>query len=68
MPRKPADSDQRPVWLPSRFNEAAARCRGNRERGERGCRRLCSFNEAAARCRGNLFVDVTSEGHALGLQ
>ena len=36
----------------SRFNEAAARCRGKRRRRRRTPRPRSRFNEAAARCRG----------------
>ena len=36
------------------FNEAAARCRGKRDRRRRRAGRPPCFNEAAARCRGKL--------------
>ena len=36
----------------TRFNEAAARCRGKPPRAGPGSPAACGFNEAAARCRG----------------
>ena len=52
MPRKPPTRGRRGSNT-GRFNEAAARCRGNLRRHLRAIRAAARFNEAAARCRGN---------------
>ena len=51
MPRK-TDDPGRAIPGLTRFNEAAARCRGKRPDRPDNDLRTTSFNEAAARCRG----------------
>ena len=52
MPRKPFRTLSNPGRR-RRFNEAAARCRGNRTAAAPRPGTASCFNEAAARCRGN---------------
>ena len=68
MPRKPLDRGADRGRRAARFNEAAARCRGNPAERLAIMRRWAGFNEAAARCRGNPGVGVTTWDLVVTLQ
>ena len=57
MPRKTETVPSTPAGR-SRFNEAAARCRGKPTSTASRSRMTLSFNEAAARCRGKRCVEA----------